>query len=103
MKNYSDLGKIDIEKFAIKDTSYIDQIVSKRCGIDHSQSKRRCFTLTSSDLEGCYDRIIHKAAALVLLRVGTSYTQIYSIFSSIQRMIHRIRTSFGDSELTYGR
>jgi len=102
MLNASKLGKIAKEQFAVKHTSSIDQVVSKRCAIDHNQSKRRCFALASSDLEGCYDRIVHTAAAIALLRVGIPHTKIKSMFASIQRMIHRIRTAFGDSEITYG-
>ena len=102
MNNALKLNKIAKEQYAIKNTSSIDQIVAKRCVIDHNRSIRRCLALTSSDLEGCYDRIIHTAAALALLRVGIPHTRIRSMFSSIQRMVHRIRSAFGDSELTYG-
>ena len=54
------------------------------------------------DLEGCYDRIVHTAASLALLRVGIPHTKIRSIFATIQRMVHSIRTSLGDSKITYG-
>ena len=61
-----------------------------------------CFDLTSSDLEGCYDRIIHAAAALELLQVGIPHLKTYAMFSTIQRVIRIIRTSFGDSKMSYG-
>ena len=67
-----------------------------------AKSKRRCFALTISDLEGCYDWIIHTAAAIALLQVKIPETKMYYMFTSIQKMIHRIRTSFGDSEISYG-
>ena len=100
--NAISLNKVATEQFAIKNTSAIDQIVSKRCTIDHYQSKRTCFSLTSSDLSGCYDRIVHTAAALALLRVGIPHSKIKSMFDSIQRMIHKTRTMYGDSVETYG-
>ena len=59
------LNKVALEQFAVKNTAAVNQIVPKRCMIDHHQSKRLCFSLTSCDLAGCYDRIIHTAAALV--------------------------------------
>ena len=102
MKNAVLLDKIAKEQFAIKDCAASEQIVSKRCVIDHSKYKRLILGLNSSDLEACYDRIIHTAAALGLLRVGISHSKIHSIFSVIQRMIHRVRTYFGDSKITYG-
>ena len=52
-------------------------------------------------MEGCYDRIVHTTAALALLRVGIPHTKIRSMFSTIQRMVHSIRTYFGDSKITY--
>ena len=97
-----DQGKIADEQFAIKNTAAIDQTIAKRCFLDHNRSKRTCFSLTSSDLAGCYDRIVHTAAALALLRVGIPHSRIHSMFNSIQRMIHYIRTDFGDSKISYG-
>ena len=68
--------------------------------VDHHQSKRLYFSLTSCDLTGCYDRIIHTAVALALLRVGIPHGKI--MFSSIQKMVHRIRTIYDDSSISYG-
>ena len=58
--------------------------------------------MTSCNLAECYDRIVHNAAALALLRIGVSHLWISSMFSTIQRMTHRIRTAFSDSDITYG-
>ena len=70
--------------------------------VDHIRFKQGNVALTSSDLASCYDRIIHTAAALALLRVGIPHKRIKSMFSSIQRMVHQIRTMYGDSDITYG-
>ena len=76
--------------------------LNRRLTADDRHSKRLCWALAMSDLTGCYDRIVHNAAALALLRIGVSNAKIHTMFASIQRMIHRVRTVFGDSELTYG-
>ena len=55
-----------------------------------------------SNLKGCYDRIVNNAAALALLRIGVSKAKIHSMFDTIQRMVHRIQTGFGDATETYG-
>ena len=102
MNNADELGNIAKEEFSIRDTSNIHQLVSKWCVIDHNQSKRQCFTLASSDSEGCYNWSIHPEAVLALLRVGIPHTKIHSMFSTVQRMTHIIRKSFGDYEITYG-
>ena len=100
--NSKKLGTIAKEQYATKGSASIDQIITKRCYIDHNQFKKTCFALTSVDLEKCYDRIIHVAAALALLSIGIPHARIHSMFESIQKMIHRIRTAFGDSDITYG-
>ena len=102
MTNGFKMGAIATEQFAVKKSAAIHQIISKRCMIDHHHSKRSCFSLTSSDLLGCYDRIIHTAAALALLRVGIPHSKINSMFASIKRMTHKIRTMYGDSDISYG-
>ena len=102
MKNATELNKIAREQFAIKNSAAVEQIVSKRAVLDHSQYMRKTILLASSDLEACYDRIIHTAASLALLRVGIPHSKINSMFETIQKMTHRIRTLYGDSKITWG-
>ena len=101
-KNSLRLDSLATEQFSRPGRSAINQCVSKRCTVDHHQSCRLCFDMTSCDLAGCYDRIVHNAAVLALLHIGISHKRISSMFSTIQHMVHRIRTAFGDSEITYG-
>ena len=96
------LKSIAEEQFARPGRSALEEVVTKRCVIDHQQSLRQCFALTSCDLAGCYDRIVHTAAALALLRIGIPHSRIKSMFSTIQKMSHRIKTVYGESEITYG-
>ena len=96
------LKKLATEQFCRPGRSAMDSSVLQRCTLDHFQYRGQCFSLTSCDLANCYDRIVHTAAALALLRLGVSHTKICSMFHSIQKMIHRVRTAFGDSEQTYG-
>ena len=96
------LKKLATEQFCRPGRSAMDSSVMQRCTLDHFQYRRQCFALTSCDLANCYDRIVHTAAALALLRLGVSHTKICSMFHSIQKIIHRVRTAFGDSEQTYG-
>ena len=84
-QNSTLLHKTAPEQFATKGSAAIDQTICKRCLIDHHQSKRLSFALTSSDLAGCYDRIIHSAAAMALLRVGIPHNKINSTFASIKK------------------
>lgn len=95
------LGTIAKEQFATKGSASIDQIITNRCYIDHNHSQKKSFALISVDLEGCYDIILHLAAALALLSIGIPHARIHSMFESIQKMIHRIRTAFGDSDIMY--
>ena len=67
-----------------------------------SSTARKPYCMASCDLEGCYDRIIHNAAAIALIRVGVPKQKVFSMFTSIQKMIHKIRTVYGDSDISYG-
>jgi hypothetical protein len=96
------LNTFATEQFSRPGRSAIDQCISKRCAIDHHRSRRLCFAMTSCDLAGCYDRIVHTAAALALLRIGIPHAKVETMFKTIQRMVHKIRTAFGDSEGEYG-
>jgi len=92
-----DNNAIAQEQHSRPSRTFIDHAVNRRLTIDHHQSKRMSLALAMSDLKGCYDRIIHNAAALALLRIGVPKAKIHSMFDTIQRMVHRIRTAFGDS------
>ena len=73
-------NSIAADLFSRKGRSAIDNTLSKLLFIDHQQSKRSCFALTSLDIGGCYNRIIHTVAALALLRIGVPKSRIHSIF-----------------------
>ena len=90
------------EQFSTRGKAAIDQIISKRCLIYPNHSTCSSITLTSSDLAGCYNCIVHKDAAFALLRVGIPELKIISMFDSIQRMIHMIITTYWDYDISYG-
>lgn len=79
-----------------------DHALNTRLTLDARQYERKCFSLAMSDLAGCYDRIVHTAAALALLRLGLKKPAIFAMFDIIQRMTHRVCTGYGDSDTTYG-
>ena len=70
--------------------------------LDHFCSKRLCYAITSCDLISCYERVVHTAISLALLCLGIKTEKIFSMFYTIQHMIHRVRTAFGDSDKSYG-
>ena len=84
MRNAIKLDSLATEQFSRPGRSAIDQCASKRFTIDHHQSRQLSFAMTSCDLAGCYDRIVHNAAALaLLLRIGVSHAKIECMFDSI--------------------
>ena len=101
-ENSIKLGAIAAEKFSRPQRSALEEIIAKRCTIDRLCSQRKCFALPGSDLVGCYDRIIHTASALSMLRIGIIHGRIKAMFQSIQKMSHRIKTVYGDSNFSYG-
>ena len=95
-------GCIAPEQYSRPNRSAIDHALNRRLTFDHQFYTRCPSCLGCCDLTGCYDRILHTIAALVLRKVGVSKAKIHSMFSTIQRMVHCIRTAFGDSKDTYG-
>ena len=57
--NGTKLGTVTNKQFARPHRSGIEDVITKRCTIDHQQSIRQCFDITSVDLTSCYDRIVH--------------------------------------------
>ena len=55
----------------------------------------------SNDAKGCYDRIAHLIVVLALRRLGIKKPPLQSMITTIQEMVHHIRTAFGDSASSY--
>ena len=55
-----------------------------------------------NDTKGCLDRIEHIAAILVLMHFGIAYTVATTLFSILQKAMHRIKTGYGVSDPVYG-
>ena len=101
MHSALDNNAIAPEQYSRPGRVCIDYIFNRRT-IDHHESNRLCLAMSMLDLQGCYDCIIHNAAALALLRIGVPKAKIHSMFDIIQRMINTLPTAFGDSDLTFG-
>jgi hypothetical protein len=102
MNSALDHGCIATEQYSRPNRAAIDHALNRALTFDHFLYMRQPYCLASCDLEGCYDRIIHTAAALALRRVGVQPQKLNAMFTSIQKMVHKIRTIFGDSDTTYG-
>ena len=95
-------GKIADEQFSRPGSSAQDNALSKRLVFDYFRLRKRPFGMVACDLKACYDRVVHTAASLALQRVGVSLPQIQCMFGTIQKLVHRIRTTYGLSEGSYG-
>jgi len=58
--------------------------------------------IISNDAKGCFHRIVHVVAILALRRLGVPRMALLSMIETIQEMRHHLRTTFGDSESSYG-
>lgn len=95
-------NEMAIEQFAKKGTSCIDQCLNRRLVFDLVRFARASFSMCSSDLVSCYDRIVHSAAVLAMRRFGISKEEAKTMFLTIQECKHKVRTGLGDSNDTYG-
>ena len=69
---------------------------------DYQLYLRQLFSLACSDLETCYDIIVHSYARLAFQRIWIPLPSIISMLDTIQSMSHTVRTAYGDSNITYG-
>ena len=79
-----------------------DHALNKRLIFDILRQKRKRGAICSCDLKSCYDRVVHAFAALSMRRAGVAETATVSMFNTIQKLVHRVRTAFGDSEESFG-
>lgn len=91
-----------IEQFGSRRAmSAIDQSLNKTLTFDLWRQSRSSGALCSNDAKSCYDRIVHNFASICLQRLGSPIPPIQSMFGTIQRLSHHIRTVHGDSKLSF--
>ena len=64
--------------------------------------KRRAGAISMNNLKGCYDRIVHIVAILVLMAYGVDHTAAAMLMETLQLAEHSIKTGFGVLEPLYG-
>eukprot|EP00978_Attheya_sp_CCMP212_P020992 scaffold60805_cov32-Attheya_sp.AAC.1 len=63
----------------------------------------KCPSVNSAmDLRSNYDLVLHAAASISMQRQGMPEQPIIFMFTTLQDMTHRIKTAFGESDLTWG-
>jgi hypothetical protein len=84
-----------------KHMSVTDQSLNKALTFDLWRQLRQRGALCSNDAKACYDRIVHNCASLCLQRIGTREQPIVSMFETLQKLEHHVRTVFGESKICY--
>ena len=80
----------------------INACLNKILLLDISRYRRKTVALAMNDARGCYDRIVHVVAMLVMMSFGLSYKSAKVLFETLQKADHQIKTGFGVSEVMYG-
>ena len=68
---------------------------------DIVRQKRIAIALGMNDARGCYDRILHSIAILVLMSFGVAGETARAMFKVLQEAEHHMKTGFGRSERAY--
>ncbi len=95
-------GDFSEEQYSRPCRGSLDHVVNRILSFNHFIYHRQPFGLCLCDLAGNYDRIVHSAASLALQRVGIPLPWVHGMFDTIQRLVKRVRTAYGNSEETYG-
>ena len=85
-----------------KDHSAGIQALNHCLAFDLLRLERRNGVDTAVDLRSCYDLIVHSAASLSMQRQGVPAASVVCMFTTLQNMVHTVRTAFGESTQTFG-
>ena len=103
MQNAEACDLLALEQYGSrKKKTAIECALNKRLIFDILRQTKRPAGICSCDLKSCYDRIVHSFASLAMQRAGAPLSAVESMFSTIQKLKHVVRTSFGVSEQTFG-
>lgn len=102
MYNAEQAGTVAIEQYGSrKAKSSIIHAMNKQMTHDIVNQSKEDSSLIVLDALSCFDRIAPPMAAISLKRQGAPQVFVDVMFNTLSSMKHKIRTSFGDSELSY--
>jgi hypothetical protein len=78
------------------------QALNHCLAFDLLRLERRNAVDTAVDLRSCYDLIVHAAASLSMQRQGVPAPSVVCMFTTLQNMVHTVRTAFGESTQQFG-
>ena len=88
---------------AAENIKILEKAVLNKCILnDIFQQKRIAAALGMNDARGCYDRIVHSIAILVLMSFGVAGGTAQAMFKVLQEAEHHMKTGFGRSGKAYG-
>jgi hypothetical protein len=97
-----DSNAVAIEQYGSrKNMSAVDQSLNKALTFDIWRQLRQRGALCANDAKACYDRIVHNCASLCLQCIGTRQQPIISMFDTIQKLQHHVRTIYGESRMHF--
>jgi len=85
-----------------KNRTAIECELNKRLIFDILRQTKKPAGICSCDLKPCYDRIVHSFASMEMQRAGAPPAAIESMFATIQKLKHTVRTCHGDSTNSFG-
>ena len=79
----------------------IDLALAKALLWDQLAMRRLAAGWILNDAKSCFDRVVHWVAQVALQRYGIPYAAVKSMFTTLQKATHRVRTGFGDSTTSF--
>jgi hypothetical protein len=79
----------------------VDLAVNKTLIYKILRQLKRAGAICSNDAKSCYDLIGHTHASLAMQRLGIPQVFVDCLFTTLQQGSHKLRTGYGDSQVTY--
>jgi hypothetical protein len=75
--------------------------LNKVLTMDIMRQRRHAGSMCSNDAKSCYDRVVHSIAILSHIRQGAPPSAVKSMFETLQKAVHHVRTAYGVSDRHY--
>ena len=103
MKNAEEAEVLEPDQFGSrKRHKAICALLNKVIINDIFWQQRAAGAFAINDAKGCFDRINHTFAILVLMCFGMNWTQASVLMETLQNCDHSIKTGYGVSDPAYG-
>ena len=103
MKKAEEIEGLALEQYGVRSSKLADiKVLNTRLFYNLIRLKRLSATTVLTDMVSHYYLVLHSISSLSLCRVYVPKEPLFCTLTTLQDMIHSVRTDYGDSMYQYG-